>query len=331
MHHGTRSRRPSKHFPSFRSGFLLNIFHLFFSFAYVYIFRFFPVLGSGFPVPLPPNTKRVRFPFKTNHTHTHTSLVAMLDSRQQASLDNPESVSVALAAIEWDVALVDNDVRKLLGVMKGKGGETYAGRSSATAEGKAFLQQQIDGLMKEKAQLKEKRTILLQRQQGFQPGGAMADESAGPPAHQQRPASRDKEGDKSPPAAAAAAPAAAPAAAAAAAAPKSPSRRRPASPLGARPSPGAACVLVVLPVAFLSTGWKRSKRAIEGNATAPGGENKNLKRTRRSLGSPYAPPWVGLRHLFLVICRPPPPPAASFMCEKRPHACKPGMDTSPTM
>lgn len=160
----------------------------------------------------------------------------MLDSRQQASLDNPESISVALAAIEWDVALVDNDVRKLLGVMKGKGGETYAGRSSATAEGKAFLQQQIDGLMKEKAQLKEKRTILLQRQQGFQPGGAMADESAGPPAHQQRPASREKESDKSPPAP--------PPAAAQAAAPNSPSRRRPASPLGARPSPGAACVFI---------------------------------------------------------------------------------------
>lgn len=144
-------------------------------------------------------------------------------SRQLSNLSDPESISVALAAIEWDVALVDNDVRKLLGVMKGKGSETYAGRSSATPEGKAFLQQQIDGLMKEKAQLKEKRTVLLGRQQGLQNGdgagaGAMADESAGPPAHQ-RPAEK-KAGVASPPA------------------PASPSRRRPSFPLGARPSPG---------------------------------------------------------------------------------------------
>lgn len=145
----------------------------------------------------------------------------MSNSRQQqASYSDPESISVALAAIEWDVALVDNDVRKLLGVMKGKGSETYAGRSSSTPEGKAFLQQQIDGLMKEKAQLKEKRTVLLGQQQGFQNGGAragaMADESAGPPAHQ-RPAEKN---GASPPA------------------PASPSRRRPSAPLGARPSPG---------------------------------------------------------------------------------------------
>lgn len=152
----------------------------------------------------------------------------MSSSRQQTNYSDAESVSVALAAIEWDVALVDNDVRKLLGVMKGKGSETYAGRSSATPEGKAFLQQQIDGLMKEKAQLKEKRTALLGRQQGFQNGvagagaGAMADESAGPPAHQ-RPttaAERRGAGAGSPPA------------------PASPSRRRPSAPLGARPSPG---------------------------------------------------------------------------------------------
>lgn len=157
----------------------------------------------------------------------------MSNSRQQqANYSDPESVSVALAAIEWDVALVDNDVRKLLGVMKGKGSETYAGRSSATPEGKAFLQQQIDGLMKEKAQLKEKRTVLLGRQQGFQNGGgagagAMADESAGPPAHQ-RPAEKKAGGGggASPPA------------------PASPSRRRPSAPLGARPSPGEHCAPV---------------------------------------------------------------------------------------
>lgn len=149
------------------------------------------------------------------------------NSRQQTNYSDPESISVALAAIEWDVALVDNDVRKLLGVMKGKGSETYAGRSSATPEGKAFLQQQIDGLMKEKAQLKEKRTVLLGRQQGFQNGGAMADESAGPPAHQ-RPAATNSKGAASPPA------------------PASPSRRRPSVPLGARPSPGE-CVSLLSP------------------------------------------------------------------------------------
>lgn len=139
--------------------------------------------------------------------------------RQPLNTDNPESVSVALAAVEWDVALVDNDVRKLLGVMNGTSNETYAGRSSATPEGKAFLQQQIDGLMREKAQLKEKKTKLLRRQQGFQSGGAMADESAGPPSQQVAEKKVDlPSGQKSPPA-----------------------RRRPSFPL-ARPSPGVcAC------------------------------------------------------------------------------------------
>lgn len=135
------------------------------------------------------------------------------NDRQPANSDNPESVSVALAAVEWDVALVDNDVRKLMGVMNGKSNETYAGRSSSTPEGKAFLQQQIDGLMREKAQLKEKKTQLLRRQQGFHSGGAMADESAGPPSQQVA----EKKVDLP-------------------SAPKSPPTRR--LPLGARPSPG---------------------------------------------------------------------------------------------
>ena len=226
----------------------------------------------------------------------------MLDSRQQANLDNPESISVALAAIEWDVALVDNDVRKLLGVMKGKGSETYAGRSSATAEGKAFLQQQIDGLMKEKAQLKEKRMVLLQRQQGFQPGGAMADESAGPPAHQQRQPSsgREKEADKTPPP---------PPAAEAAAAPKSPSRRRPASPLGARPSPGEACLRAAC--ACLALAGVEGRANVFARCVRAAKQNMK-KRDRHRRPDRYAPSRHSVRHLFRNPSPPAPPRSSRF-------------------
>ncbi|CAN0428740.1 unnamed protein product, partial [Ectocarpus sp. 12 AP-2014] len=42
--------------------------------------------------------------------------------------------------------------------------QTYAGTSNETEQGRAFLQKQLDGLMKEKAQYKEKRLALLQLQ-----------------------------------------------------------------------------------------------------------------------------------------------------------------------
>ncbi|CAB1102344.1 unnamed protein product [Ectocarpus sp. CCAP 1310/34] len=93
--------------------------------------------------------------------------------RQSSVSDEAASIAVSLAAIDWDVALVDKDVRRLLEVLQDDGseGKTYAGRSNSTPEGKAFLQNQVDGLMREKAQYKEKRMALMQRQQELQGGG----------------------------------------------------------------------------------------------------------------------------------------------------------------
>ena len=48
--------------------------------------------------------------------------------------------------------------------MQGASKQTYAGTSNETEQGRAFLQKQLDGLMKEKAQYKEKRLALLQLQ-----------------------------------------------------------------------------------------------------------------------------------------------------------------------
>ncbi|CAM9166772.1 unnamed protein product [Ectocarpus sp. 4 AP-2014] len=94
-------------------------------------------------------------------------------ARQSSVSDEAASIAVSLAAIDWDVALVDKDVRRLLEVLQDDGseGKTYAGRSNSTPEGKAFLQNQVDGLMREKAQYKEKRMVLMQRQQELQGGG----------------------------------------------------------------------------------------------------------------------------------------------------------------
>lgn len=94
-------------------------------------------------------------------------------ARQSSVSEEAASTAVSLAAIDWDVALVDKDVRRLLEVLQDDGaeGKTYAGRSNSTPEGKAFLQNQVDGLMREKAQYKEKRMALMQRQQELQGGG----------------------------------------------------------------------------------------------------------------------------------------------------------------
>lgn len=94
-------------------------------------------------------------------------------ARQSSVSDEAASIAVSLAAIDWDVALVDKDVRRLLEVLQDDGaeGKTYAGRSNSTPQGKAFLQNQVDGLMREKAQYKEKRMVLMQRQQELQGGG----------------------------------------------------------------------------------------------------------------------------------------------------------------
>lgn len=56
------------------------------------------------------------------------------------------------------------DVRKLLAVTQGKE-KTYAGTSNETPQGREFLKKQLDGLMAEKAQYKEKKLALQQLQQ----------------------------------------------------------------------------------------------------------------------------------------------------------------------
>lgn len=68
--------------------------------------------------------------------------------------------SPSLSALVRDV---NTDVRKLLAVTQGKE-KTYAGTSNETPQGRAFLKKQLDGLMAEKAQYKEKKLALLQLQ-----------------------------------------------------------------------------------------------------------------------------------------------------------------------
>ena len=57
--------------------------------------------------------------------------------------------------------MTQTDVRKLLAVTQGKE-KTYAGTSNDTEQGRAFLKKQLDGLMAEKAQYKEKKLALQQ-------------------------------------------------------------------------------------------------------------------------------------------------------------------------
>lgn len=89
-------------------------------------------------------------------------------SRLASNVGDATSIQVSLGALEWDIKLVDGDVRKLLSCLQGKpGAHTYAGTSNETEQGKAFLKKQLDGLMAEKAQYKEKRLALLQLQQAL--------------------------------------------------------------------------------------------------------------------------------------------------------------------
>ncbi|CBJ26228.1 similar to Uncharacterized protein conserved in bacteria with a cystatin-like fold [Ectocarpus siliculosus] len=85
-------------------------------------------------------------------------------SRLASNVGDAASISVSLGQIDWDIKLVDQDVRKLLAAVQGTSKQTYAGTSNETEQGRAFLQKQLDGLMKEKAQYKEKRLALLQLQ-----------------------------------------------------------------------------------------------------------------------------------------------------------------------
>lgn len=124
----------------------------------------------------------------------------------------------SLAAVDWDICLIDTDVRTILSVLQDGGDRTYAGRSNSTPAGKAFLQSQVDGLMKEKAKYKEKRMLLVQRQQELAAAGETAPEAAAAAAGTQEP-KEDTDKDSSLP-------------------PQTPARR-PSFPLGARPSSGA--------------------------------------------------------------------------------------------
>ncbi|CAM9655777.1 unnamed protein product [Scytosiphon promiscuus] len=88
-------------------------------------------------------------------------------SRLASNVGDAASIAVSLGQIDWDIKLVDQDVRKLLAVVQGKSGETYAGTCNTTEQGRAFLKRQLQSLMAEKAQYKEKRLALLQLQQAL--------------------------------------------------------------------------------------------------------------------------------------------------------------------
>lgn len=125
----------------------------------------------------------------------------------------------SLAAVDWDICLIDTDVRTILSVLQDGGDRTYAGRSNSTPAGKAFLQSQVDGLMKEKAKYKEKRMHLVQRQQELEAAAeAAAPEAAGAAGDEEPKPDTEK---------------------AASLPSQTTPARRPSFPLGARPSPGA--------------------------------------------------------------------------------------------
>lgn len=85
-------------------------------------------------------------------------------SRLASTAGDASSIQISIDAIQWDISLVDKDVRKLVEVTQSKTAKTYAGTSNATEQGRAFLTKQLDILMKEKAQYKEKKQALLQLQ-----------------------------------------------------------------------------------------------------------------------------------------------------------------------
>ena len=89
-------------------------------------------------------------------------------SRLASTAGDAASIQISIDAIEWDISLVDKDVRRLVEVTQSKTKETYAGTSNETPQGRAFLKKQLDVLMKEKAQYKEKKQALLQLQDNLQ-------------------------------------------------------------------------------------------------------------------------------------------------------------------
>lgn len=89
-------------------------------------------------------------------------------SRLASTAGDAASVQISIDAIQWDISLVDKDVRRLVEVTQSKTKQTYAGTSNETPQGRAFLKKQLDVLMKEKAQYKEKKQALLQLQDNLQ-------------------------------------------------------------------------------------------------------------------------------------------------------------------
>lgn len=88
-------------------------------------------------------------------------------SRAASNPDDPGSIAVSIGATDLDITLVDNEVRKVLAALHGGREDTYAGRTNDTPEGEAFLKKQLERLMREKAQFKEKRLALLQLQEAL--------------------------------------------------------------------------------------------------------------------------------------------------------------------
>ncbi|CAN0492224.1 unnamed protein product, partial [Ectocarpus sp. 12 AP-2014] len=86
-------------------------------------------------------------------------------SRVASRPEDAESIAVSLGATELDIELVDNEVRRALAAIHGTKKETYAGRTNETAAGVSYLKKQLERLMKEKAQFKEKKLALQQLQQ----------------------------------------------------------------------------------------------------------------------------------------------------------------------
>lgn len=88
-------------------------------------------------------------------------------SRAASNPNDPESIAVSIGATDLDITLVDNEVRKVLAALHGTKDEAYAGRTNDTPEGAGFLKKQLERLMKEKAQFKEKKLALLQLQEAL--------------------------------------------------------------------------------------------------------------------------------------------------------------------
>ena len=99
-------------------------------------------------------------------------------SRLASTAGDAASIQISIDAIQWDISLVDKDVRKLVEVIQSKTKQAYAGTTNETEQGRAFLQKQLDVLMKEKAQYKEKKQALLQLQNNLP--GIPEDQAATP-------------------------------------------------------------------------------------------------------------------------------------------------------